>query len=76
MQRIIQAILRDENSVLPVSSLMRGQHGVEDVSLSLPSVVNGGGIAAVLELPLSEGELQALRSSAQTLKEARAQLDI
>jgi len=39
-------------------------------------VVNGGGIAAVLELPLSDGEVWALRSSAQTLKEARAELDI
>lgn len=76
VQRITQAVLRNENSVLPVSSLMQGKYGIEDVSLSLPSVVNGGGIAAVLELPLSDGEVWALRSSAQTLKEARAELDI
>ena len=38
--RVIEAILRDENGVLPVSSLMDGRYGIDDVCLSLPSLVN------------------------------------
>ena len=38
--RVIEAILRDENGVLPVSSLMDGRYGLSDVCLSLPSLVN------------------------------------
>jgi L-lactate dehydrogenase len=68
----VQALLRDENSILTVSSLMRGQHGIEDVCLSLPSIVNADGISAILELPLNEQEAGALHASASTLKDARA----
>ena len=41
--RVIEAILRDENGVLPVSSLIDGRYGLSDVCLSLPSLVNKAG---------------------------------
>ncbi len=73
----VTARARTSNAIgLSVQRIMQGQHGVEDVSLSLPSLINADGIAAILELPVSDGEVEALRSSARTLKEARAQLDI
>lgn len=75
VRRIVQALLRDERSVLTVSSLVPGLHGVEDVCLSLPSVIDGRGVAFVLRLPLDEAESQALRSSAQIIKDARESLD-
>jgi L-lactate dehydrogenase len=70
VRRIVQALLRDENSVLTVSSLLMGMYGVEDVCLSLPSIINAKGVASVLKLPLSDTEVKALRSSAGTVKEA------
>jgi L-lactate dehydrogenase len=76
VRRIVQALLRDENSVLTVSSLPHGRHGVEDVCLSLPSIINKDGISSVLELPLSDAEIQSLRSSAGTIKEALAEAEI
>ena len=57
--RVIEAILRDENSVLPVSSLIDGRYGLSDVCLSLPSMVNRSGVAAMLDVPMSEQELRA-----------------
>ncbi len=68
VRRIVEAILRNENSVLPVSSLMKGYYGIEDVCLSLPSIVNDQGLARVLELPLTEEEVKGFRHSAETLK--------
>jgi L-lactate dehydrogenase len=72
VRRIVQAILRNENDVLGVSSLMRGQYGVADVCMSLPSIVSERGIARVLELPLDDQEIAAFRLSAGKL---RAKLD-
>lgn len=68
--RIIEAIVRDENSVLTVSSLVQGIYGLNDVCLSLPSVVNQQGIAHMLELPLGLEERGALEKSARAISEA------
>ena len=76
VSRIARAILRDENAVLTVSSLMKGYYGVEDMSLSLPTLINSNGIKNVLELPLSEAEEKAFKDSAQHLKDNITELDI
>lgn len=70
VRRITEAILRNENSILPVSSLMKFYYGVEDVCLSLPSIVNSKGLVRVLELPLSDEEIKGFRHSADTLKKS------
>lgn len=70
VRRIVEAIIRNDNSILPVSSIMKGYYGVEDVCLSLPSIVNDKGIERVLELPLSDKEIELFRHSANTLKES------
>jgi len=68
VRSIVQAILRNENVVLSVSSLMEGQYGVSDVCVSLPSVVDENGVARVLEMPLSEDESSRFRASAEGLR--------
>ncbi|HEY9285928.1 MAG TPA: L-lactate dehydrogenase, partial [Pyrinomonadaceae bacterium] len=61
--RVCEAILRDEQTVLPVSTMTTGQHGVGGVYLSLPCVVGRGGVGRVIELPLDEDERAGLRAS-------------
>jgi L-lactate dehydrogenase len=70
VKRIVEAIIRDENSILTVSGLLEGNYGIDDVCLSLPSVVNGTGISRVLDLPLNEEETALFRKSADTMKSA------
>jgi L-lactate dehydrogenase len=72
--RICEAILRDERAVLVVSTLMTGQYGLHDVSLSTPCIVGCGGVESVLELHLNAAEQKALEASAAILKRAYAQL--
>jgi len=67
--RITEAILNDENSVLPVSCHVDGFLGIQDVYLSLPSIVCKTGIKKVLEIELSPHEQEMLKSSADTIKE-------
>lgn len=66
--RICEAVLRDEHTVLPVSTMMRGQYGIEGVYLSLPCVVGTGGVERVIELQLDEREREGLRASATVLQ--------
>jgi L-lactate dehydrogenase len=66
--RICEAVLRDEHTVLPVSTMTRGQHGIEGVYLSLPCVVGRGGVERVIELPLDKAELEGLQASAAVLQ--------
>ncbi|HEX8142373.1 MAG TPA: L-lactate dehydrogenase [Pyrinomonadaceae bacterium] len=66
--RICEAVLRDEHTVLPVSTMTSGQYGVEDVYLSLPCVVGRGGVERIIELPLNEEEREGLRASAAVLQ--------
>ena len=68
--RIIEAIVRNENSVLTVSSLVNNIYGLKGVSMSLPSVVNRQGAVQTLEIPLAEEEYGALDRSAQIIGEA------
>ena len=62
------AIVRNEQSILPVSSLMTGQYGLDDVVLSIPAVVDANGIETVVPIELSESELRELKKSAEVLK--------
>jgi len=66
--RITEVILRDENSVLPVSTLINDYYGISDVCLSLPSIVNRSGVEQVLKIELSAKEQAQLKHSAETLK--------
>jgi L-lactate dehydrogenase len=76
VNRITEAILRDENSVHCVSSLIEGRYGISDICLSLPTVLDGGCRSRVLELPLTEEEERGLRRSAEVLSEAISKVDL
>jgi L-lactate dehydrogenase len=71
---IVEAILRDQRSVLTVSTPMRGAYGVEGIATSLPTIVGRRGAAGILDLPISAEERAAFQHSAQTLKDRLAQL--
>lgn len=67
---ILEAILGDANRVLPVSSLLAGYRGIDDVCLSVPSLVNRGGIEVHLPVPMDDREDAGLRSSAEAVRNA------
>jgi L-lactate dehydrogenase len=70
--RICEAVVRNERSLLPVSTLMQGQYGLRGTYLSTGCILGAGGVEASLELPLDAAELQGLRASAAILDEAFA----
>lgn len=66
--RITQAIINDENAILPVSSLVEDYLGIDDVYLSLPSVINKEGVREVLKIELNPQEKQAFKNSADAIR--------
>jgi L-lactate dehydrogenase len=71
---IVEAVLRDQRTVLTVSTPMTGQYGVEGIAISLPTIVGRGGAVEILDLPISAEERAAFQHSAQTIKDRLAQL--
>ena len=65
MRRIAEAILRDEHSILTVSTLAQGQYGLHDLCLSLPAVLGARGVERVLEPGLDRAERARLMAVAE-----------
>jgi L-lactate dehydrogenase len=75
LMRITEAILRDQNTVLSISSLVEDYYGVDGVCLSLPTVVSRRGIERVLRLDLSPLEARGVRRSAEVLRKTLDSLE-
>lgn len=69
IKRIVEAILRDENAILTVSSLLTGEYGINGIYMGVPTVVGASGSKKKLDVPLDDKELNELKSSASVLKE-------
>ncbi|GAB1401510.1 L-lactate dehydrogenase [Elusimicrobiota bacterium] len=67
--RITQAILQNENAILPVSVLIENIYGINDVYLSLPAVINSDGVRQVQNIEFNDTEKQAFINSANVLKQ-------
>jgi L-lactate dehydrogenase len=67
--RIIEAVLRDEGAILPVSSVLQHYRGVSGLALSVPSVVDASGVSQVIDVPFSDHEEQLFARSADALRE-------
>ncbi|MBR6162668.1 L-lactate dehydrogenase [bacterium] len=76
VKRICEAIVRDEKSILSVSSMMKGEFDIEGISLSMPAIVGKNGVETHVPLQLSDREKQALKNSAGTLREILKQNEI
>ena len=70
LTRIVEAVVRDEASVLTVSALVEGHYGIRDVCLSLPAIIDRSGIRRVLPIRLAQDEVARLRSSADAARAA------
>ncbi len=75
-KRIVEAIVRDENTILPVSTYLDGQYGLSDICMSIPAVIGRCGVKHVLDFPLSDSEHTSLMKSAELLKSVAASLTL
>ena len=76
VKRICEVIMRDEKSILPVSSMMHGAYGIDDVVLSMPVILGKNGIESRVPILLNEEETQKLQGSAEVLKNILEECEI
>ena len=76
VKRICEAIVRDEKSILPISSMMNGEYGITDIALSLPAIVGKNGVETKVPIQLNENESAKLLESAKCLKDILLTADI
>ena len=69
VKRICEAIIRDEKSILPISTMMHGEFGIENVVLSMPAVVGREGYETKVPIVLDQDEVTRLHESANTLRQ-------
>ena len=65
---ILESLLKNQNTIRTVSSVINGNYGIEEVALSLPAIVNSNGVKGIEDLNLTDDELIALKYSAEQLK--------
>ncbi len=75
VRRLCTAIMRDEKHVLPVSSLMVGEYGLDDICISMPTIVGRNGVECRVPVSLSNEEYAELHRSADALKEVMSQVN-
>ncbi len=68
VRRIAEALIRDERSVLTVSTWLDGMYGLRDVCLSVPCIISRGGVARIIETPLDQHEQELLKKSAEIIR--------
>lgn len=73
--RIVEAIYTNSNKVMPVSSIMDGEYGLEGLAISMPALISREGVVS-LELSYTAEELSKLRASAETMKTVLDELDL
>ncbi|HMA84602.1 MAG TPA: L-lactate dehydrogenase [Desulfosalsimonadaceae bacterium] len=73
--RIVESIMRNQKSVLTVSTYLDGEYGLNDVCLSVPSIVAQNGVDRIIESELPDGEKEALNASADVLKQSMTDLE-
>ena len=67
VKRICECIIRNEQSILPVSSMMHGIYGMKDIVISMPAIVGKDGVENVIPISLDEEEKMQLKRSADIL---------
>jgi malate dehydrogenase len=73
--KMVEAIVRDTGEVMPVCAWVEGQYGIKDVYLGVPAKLGRGGVLEVVELPLADDEVEALRTAADAVRAKQADVE-
>ncbi|MBS5857498.1 MAG: L-lactate dehydrogenase [Clostridium sp.] len=71
LNRLVRAVINDENSILTVSTYLNNQYGQDDIYIGVPAIINKNGVRELLELELNEKEQAKLDNSCKLIKEMR-----
>lgn len=68
--QMVESILRNQSRLLPVATYLQGEYGLKDVFIGVPARLGCRGVENVLQLNLTDAELAALHSSAESVRQS------
>ena len=71
LNRIVRAVLDDENSILTVSTYLDNKYGQDDIYIGVPAIINKNGVRELVELELTKEEQEKLNNSCELIKDMR-----
>ena len=71
---IAKSLLKGENTIRTVGSVLCGEYGIQDVATNVPTIIGADGVEKVLELDLDPQELRFLQASAESVKTILAEV--
>lgn len=69
LNRLVKAIINDENAILTVSTYQNNEYGQEGMYIGVPAILNKDGVKEILELKLNDEEQQKFNHSCEIMKE-------
>ena len=69
LNRLVKAVLNDENAILTVSTYQNGEYGQKDLYIGVPAIINKNGVKEILELKLNEEDQAKFDHSCEIMKE-------
>ena len=73
--QMVEAIVRDQKRIFPVCAWLSGEYGLNNIYLGVPVVLGANGIERIIELDLTEAEMELVKGSAAAVKEVMNVLD-
>ena len=73
LNRLVRAILDDENSILTVSTYLDNAYGQDDIYIGVPAIINKNGVRELVNLELNEQDQEKLNNSCKVIKDMRKQ---
>jgi malate dehydrogenase len=70
-----EAVLLDANRVLSASVYLKGEYGIDGVFVGVPVVLGKGGVKRIIELKLTEDEMEELKKSAEHIRKLQEEVD-
>jgi len=68
--QMVEAILKDKKRILPCAAYLEGEYGIHGITFGVPVVLGGQGVERVVELKLTEEEMQLVRASAEAVRKS------
>lgn len=65
---LVETLIKNQNTIRTVSSVIDGPYGINDVAISLPAMISSSGVEKIIEFPITEEESKELKASADTIK--------
>ena len=69
LNRLVKAILNDENSILTVSTYQNNEYGQEGLYIGVPAIINKNGVKEILQLKLNKADQEKFNHSCEIMKE-------